>query len=270
MSARLGLLVVLGMLLAGCGSGPPTFGSAQEAYTRGVEAFEEEKYGRAIEFFRTALDFGRTSEIADDAQFMLAQAYAGDRQYLLAGTEFTRFIEFYNADPRIERAAFERIRAYVALSPRYELDQTDTRQALTYIALFLQRYPDGEYAVAASALADGLREKLARKQFESGKLYERRELFEAAVVTYRDVLDEYPTSAYADDALLGALRAQVAYAAGSVPDRQQERYREATAIYDQLVSLFPQSDTLGEAQDLYDDAYQGWLAAGGEPAAARQ
>ena len=155
MSARLAPLVLLGMLLAGCGSGPPTFGSAQEAYTRGVEAFEAGKYGQAIEFLRTTLDFGRTSEIADDAQFMLAQAYAGDRQYLLAGTEFTRFIEFYRADPRIEQAAFERIQAYVALSPRFELDQTDTRQALTYITLFLQQYPEGEYAVAASALADG-------------------------------------------------------------------------------------------------------------------
>ena len=270
MSARLAPLVLLGMLLAGCGSGPPTFGSAQEAYTRGVEAFEAGKYGQAIEFLRTTLDFGRTSEIADDAQFMLAQAYAGDRQYLLAGTEFTRFIEFYRADPRIEQAAFERIQAYVALSPRYELDQTDTRQALTYITLFLQQYPEGEYAVAASALADGLREKLARKQFEGGQLYERRELYDAAAVFYLKVLDEYPTSAYADDALLGALRAQVAYAAGSVRERQQERYREATRIYDQLVSLFPQSDTLGEAQDLYDEAYDGWIAAGGEPSAARQ
>ena len=270
MSARLGFLLVLATLLAGCGSGPPTFGSAQEAYDRGVEAFEDGKYGRAVEYLRTALDFGRTSEIADDAQFLLARSYAGDRQYLLAGTEFTRFIEFYRADPRVERAAYERIEAYVALSPRYELDQTDTRQALTYIGLFLQQYPDGEYTVAAAGLADELREKLARKQFEAGRLYERRELFEAAVVTYRDVLTQYPTSDYADDALLGALRAQVAFAAGSIPDRQEGRFREATSIYDQLVSLFPQSDTLGEAQDLYDEAYQGWIAAGGQPVTASQ
>ena len=270
MSVRLSLLVVLGTLLAACGSGPPTFGSAQEAYDRGVEAFEDGKYGRAVEYLRTALDFGRTSEIADDAQFLLARSYAGDGQYLLAGTEFTRFIEFYRVDPRVERAAFERIEAYVALSPRYELDQTDTRQALTYIGLFLQQYPDGEFAVAASELADGLREKLARKQFESGRLYERRELFEAAVVTYRDVLTEYPTSDYADDALLGALRAQVAFAAGSIADRQEGRYREAVSIYEQLTSLFPQSPLLGEAQALYDAAYAGWIGAGGEPVTARQ
>lgn len=270
MPVRFGLLFVLGALLAGCGSGPPTFASAQEAYDRGVEAFEEEKYTRAIEYLRTTLDFGRTSEIADDAQFLLARSYAADQQYLLAGTEYTRFIEFYRADPRVERAAFERIQAYAALSPRYELDQTDTRQALTYIALFLQQYPEGEYAVAASTIGDELREKLARKQFESGRLYERRELYGAAVVTFLDVLDEYPTSAYADDALLGALRAQIAYADGSIRDRQEGRYREAIDIYDQLVSLFPQSTTLSDAQGLYDDAYQGWLAAGGEPAAARQ
>ena len=270
MPVRLGLLVLLGALVAGCGSGPPTFASAQEAYTRGVEAFEAGKHGRAVEYLRTSLDFGRTSEIADDAQFLLAQAYAADGQYLLAGTEFTRFIEFYRVDPRVERAAYERIQAYAALSPRFELDQTDTRQALTYIALFLQQYPDGEYAVAASDLADELREKLARKQFEKGRLYERRELYEAAALSYLGVLEEYPTSDYADDALLGALRAQVDYAAGSLPGRQEERYREATRIYDQLVSLFPESPTLGDAQELYDVAYQGWLSAGGEPTPASQ
>ncbi|MDT0631003.1 outer membrane protein assembly factor BamD [Rubrivirga sp. S365] len=270
MPVRLGLLALVAALVAGCGGGPRTFASAQEAYEQGVEAFKAEKYGRAIESFRATLDFGRTSDIADDAQILLARSYAGDGQYLLAGTEFTRFIEFYRADPRVEEAAFERIQAYAALSPRFELDQTDTRQALTYIALFLQQYPTGEYAVAASELADELREKLARKQFESGRLYERRELYGAAVIAYLTVLDEYPTSVYADDALLSALRAQVAFAEGSVPARQEERYREATDIYDQLTTLFPQSETLGEAQAFYDRAYQGWRAAGGEPISTRQ
>lgn len=263
MSLRLGLSVLVVALLAGCGSGPVTFGSAQEAYDRGAAEFERGRYDRAVEYLRTALDFGRTSALADDAQLLLAQAYAEDRQYVLAGTEYTRFIEFYRADPRVEQAAYERIRAYAALSPRFELDQTDTRQALAFIALFQQQYPQSEYLEEVAAVADELREKLARKQFEAGRLYERRDLFEAAVIAYRSVLAEYPTSAYADDALLGALRAQVLFAENSVRDRQQERYREALAIYDQLGTLFPQSPVVGDAQDLYDAAFRGFRNAGG-------
>ncbi|MEM1116433.1 MAG: outer membrane protein assembly factor BamD [Bacteroidota bacterium] len=267
MPVRSGLFA-LAVLLAGCGGGLQTFSSAQEAYDEGVAEFENGKCGRAIEYLRTALDFGRTSALADDAQLTLARAYACDRQYLLAGTEFTRFIEFYRADPRIEQAAFERIQAYAELSPRYELDQTDTRQALGYISLYLQQYPESPNTEAASALAAELNEKLARKKFEAGRLYERREIWEAAVLTYRDVLAEYPTSAYADDALLGAIRSQIAYAGNSIPARQAERYTEALDIYQQLITLFPQSPLLGEAEDLYDAAFRGARAAGTEDATA--
>ncbi len=78
------------------------------------------------------------------------------------------------------------------------------------------------------------------------------------------MLSEYPTSDYADDALLGALRAQVLFAENSVLARQQERYREALAIYDQLGTLFSQSPVMSEAQGLYDTAFRGYQSAGGE------
>jgi outer membrane protein assembly factor BamD len=268
MPIRSGLLALAVFVAAGCGAGPTTFGTAQEAYDAGVAEMEDGDYARAIEHFRAALDFGRTSELADDAQLNLARSYAGDGQYLLAGSEFTRFIEFYRTDPRIEQAAFERIQAYAELSPRYELDQTDTRQALSYIRIFVQQYPDSPNVPAAEAIAADLREKLAHKMYDAGRLYERREYYEAAVISYRDVLNEYPASEYADDALLGALRAQVAYADNSVEARQLARYRAALDLYDQLTTLFPQSPTLAEAQGLYDRAYAGWRAAGGEQTAS--
>ena len=266
MPLRLGFLVVLAFLAVGCGAGPETFSSAQQAYERGVEAFERERYDRAIEFFRAALDFGRTSELADDAQLYLARSYAGSRQYLLAGNEFTRFIEFYRGDPRAEQAAYERIQAYAALSPRYELDQTDTRQAINYVRLYLQQYPTSPNAEAAATLADELREKLARKLYESGRLYERRELYEAATLTYRDVLAEYPTSEYADDALAAAVLSQTLYAEGSIPSLQKARFQEALRIYDQLQTLFPQSPLLATTQDAYDRAYRGLQVANGRSA----
>jgi len=263
MPIRLGLLVLVALTLAACGGGPTTFSTAQEAYDRGMADVERGKYALAIEHLRASLDFGRTGELADDAQLALARAYASDGQYLLAGNEFTRFIEFYRTDPRVEQAAYERIEAYAALSPRYELDQTDTRTALSYIRAFVQQYPQSEKRAEAEALAAELREKLARKQYETGRLYARREYYDAAVIAFRDVLTEYPTSAYADDALLGAVEAQTDYAAGSVQNRKQARYREALDFYDQLVTLFPTSPLLNEAQALYDAAYAGWRAAGG-------
>ncbi|GAB5534022.1 MAG: outer membrane protein assembly factor BamD [Rubricoccaceae bacterium] len=257
---RLAAVTCLTVSLAACGGSSNTVSSGQEAYDRGVDAFERGKHARAVDHFRTALDFGRTSEFADDAQLYLARSYAGSRQYLLAGNEFTRFVEFYRTDPRVEEAAFERIQAYAALSPNYDLDQTDTRRAIQYIEQFQREYPQSEHALGAAELRAELRARLARKQFETGRLYARREYYEAAVIALKSVLEEYPESEYADDALMAALENQVLFADNSIPSKQEERYGEAIQIYNQFISIFPSSPLIEGAEAQYDRAYRGQQA----------
>ena len=257
---RLAAISCLAVSLAACGGSSNTVSSGQEAYDRGVEAFERGKFSRAVDHFRTALDFGRTSEFADDAQLYLARSYAGSRQYLLAGNEFTRFVEFYRTDPRVEEAAFERIQAYAALSPNYDLDQTDTRRAIQYIEQFQREYPESEHAIAAAELRAELRARLARKQYETGRLYARREYYEAAVIALQSVLEQYPESEYADDALMAALENQVLFADNSIPSKQKERYDEAIRIYNQFISIFPSSPFIEDAEAQYDRAYRGQQA----------
>ncbi len=257
----LAALVLLCTVAPGCSGGAVAANSADEAFARAEDALARRKYDRAVELYRTTLDFGRTGEVADDAQLGIARAYAGTKQYLIAGAEFTRFIDLYRTDARVEDASYERILAYAALSPTYELDQTDTKTALQYIDAFLVQYPAGTHATEVQTLSAALRDKLAHKQYEEGRLYERRELYEAAVLSYQALLATYPGSPYADDALAGAVGAQVRFATNSVPARQAERYREALRLYGQLTSLFPQSPVLAAAQADYDRAYAGLRAA---------
>lgn len=255
------LIVVLVAALAGAGcngSAGVTADSPQDAYQRGMQYFEQGKYDRAAEYLKVVFDFGRTNEFADEAQVYLAQAYFEDGQYLLAGTEFTRFIELYPTDPRAEEAEVGRIRTYYELSPNFNLDQTDSERAIAYIRLFMTRYPSSVFGDDVVAMLEELREKLARKQFQTGRLYERRKLFEAAIISYEEVLGEYSTSPFADDALVGVLRAQVGYAANSVVTRQADRYQDALDTYDRFLQLFPSSPLLSEAEGYYDRAFTGW------------
>jgi outer membrane protein assembly factor BamD len=251
-------LLLLALVLAACGgSGGVVANSGQEAYDKGMLAYESRRYDRAIEFFRAALDFGRSGEWADEAQIYLAKAYFETGQYLLAANEFDRFADLYPTDGRAEEARFGEIQSYVRLSPPYHLDQTDTERAIGLIRTFMASYPTSVFTADVVAVLEELREKLARKQYEAGRLYERRELYEAAALTYRSMLEQYPTSSYADDALLGALRAQVAFAEASVQARQAERFDEALALYGRMVELFPGSPLLPEAEALYDRAHRG-------------
>lgn len=252
MTLRSTLLVLLIALVAGCsGGGRISAESPEEAFERGLALFERGRYDRAAEHFQHVFDFGRANPRAADAQYYLARSYYQSKQYLLAANEFTRFVELYRGDERVEEGQYLRAMSYYHLSPPYQLDQTDTQTALTYIRLYLSTYPEGEYAAELGAVTEELRTKLARKQFEVAELYERRELYEAAAISFEQVLEKYPDSGYADDALLGALRNYKAFAEASIPARQQERYQLAADAYARLVQLFPQSPLIAEAEGVY-------------------
>ncbi len=68
------------------------------------------------------------------------------------------------------------------------------------------------------------------------------------------MFDEYYDTTWADDALLGAIRAYTVFARQSVPAKQAERLREAISNYDRLLQIFPDSPLLKEAETAYTEA----------------
>ena len=151
-------------------------------------------------------------------------------------------------------AEYERALTYSERSPDHELDQTDTERAIGAFNLFLDRFPQHELAPQAAQRVEDLREKLARKQYETAQLYERRELYEAAAFYFETVFDKYPDTRWADDALLGAIRSYISFSEQSVVTRQPERLEKAVEHYQRLVQIFPDSPLLKDAEALYERA----------------
>jgi outer membrane protein assembly factor BamD len=255
---------LLALLAAGCGSSRGLDAVApDDAFNQAMAEYQRGRFDRAADAFQHVFTFGRTHEYATDAQYYLAHSYYKSGQFLLAANEFTRFAEIYRADPRAEEAAFMRAMSYYELSPPFQLDQTDTETAITFFQLFLSQYPQSERVQVAADRMMELREKLAEKQFHTGRLYERRGLFQAAAISYNAVLERYPLSSFADDALLGVTRSYVAFANASVPARQAERFGRALESYERLIQLFPDSELIPQAEVLYGQALAGYRAAGG-------
>lgn len=250
-NSRVATLVTLGVLLAGCsGSGRARYDTPAEAYTKGKEYYDAGKYTRAVEYLQGAFDFGRAHEYAADAQLLLARSHRQNGDFLLASNEYQRFIQIYRSDERVEQASFEYAMTFIDRSPRFELDQTDTERAARELQLFIDRYSESAHVDSAAAEITKLREKLAMKAFESARLYERREIYQSAAVSYAAVFDDYPDTSWADDALLGAIRNYIAFSAQSVVGKQAERYQEAVDNFERLRQLFPDSPLIAEAEQL--------------------
>ncbi len=251
---RTGLAIIL-LWLAGCtGQGRIRYLSPQEAFDKGMSAYEDGRYARAAEYFRGVFDFGRTVSIASDAQLMLARAYRKNGDYLLAADEYTRFGDLYRTDPRAADAEFERAMSQFEESPQFELDQTPTLRSIEQFNLFMQRYPSHDSVKVAEGLVGQLREKLAYKQYFNAQQYERRELFEAAALSYEALFDQFPETPLADDALLGAVRSYIRFSDQSIAARQPERLQKAVDNYQRMVQIFPDSELLDEAKVLVDRA----------------
>lgn len=253
LASALSLVLVLG--LVGCSSSQRIRHSGPEdAYKQGMKHFEKEDYDKAIRYFRAVSSYGRGNEWAPEAQFQLAMAQRKKGKFLIAANEFKRFKQLYRNNPKVARAEYEQARAYYSRSPKYQLDQTDTRRAIELFRLFIDRHPEHKLVSEAKAKIDELRAKLAHKQFDAGQLYERRDMWRAATESYEAVFDQYPDTPWADNALFRALHSYVEYADRSVRKKQAERYQKALTKYNQLAQLFPESSLLKEAKPLRDEA----------------
>jgi outer membrane protein assembly factor BamD len=250
----LALVVVCFTLSACSGEKKYKYQTPKEAFEKGEAAFNKKRYTDAIDFFKGVFDFGRTNEYADDAQLMLAKAHQASGDYATAQTDYLEFMRLYRSDPRSIDAEFERLRCYNELSPDFDLDQTDTEQAITNMNIFLQRYPNDQRAPTVMLMIKEMRDKLGHKVYVSGQTYERRNYFQAAAMSYEQVLERYGDSQWADDALVAAIRCYIGFAKASVVERQTERYQKAIDTYNRLVELFPKSDLLRTAEGYYTEA----------------
>jgi len=251
--STLSLLAFVG--LVGCSGGNKIdANSPKQAYEKGMTAYEEGDYQDAVRYFQSVFNYGRGNEWAPDAQYQLALAHRQQGKHLVAANEFKRFTQLYRNNPKVPQAEFEQAKSYYLRSPRYHLDQSDTKKAIELFRLFIDRYPDHERVAEAKKMINEMQAKLAHKQYDAARLYERRDMWRAATESYRSLFDQYPETPWADDALLGALRSYVQYADRSVQNKQAERDQEALDQVAQLQQRFPESSLLDRAADLKAEA----------------
>jgi outer membrane protein assembly factor BamD len=224
------------------------------AFNKAKAQYDEENWSSAARAFETVVSIGRGTDLGQQAQFFLAESYYNNRRYLLAASEYDRYASFYPRSEQRELVDFRAAICYYNLSPRFRLDQSFTRQALERFRLFNSRYPNSERMVESSEYITELRNKLAKKQYEAAQFYKRTSRFNAAIVYYNLVLDNYPESRWAEESLVDQIEAYILYADNSVPSSQLGRYESAISSYETYLQLFPSGDNRSRAEDLYDRA----------------
>src|SRR6056297_1935021 len=90
------LLLTLAIFIVNCaGKKPQTYEDANIYYTKAQKEFDKEKWLRAIDNFRLYILNNPGGELADDAQFHIAESYYNREEFLLAIAEYTQLVERY-------------------------------------------------------------------------------------------------------------------------------------------------------------------------------
>jgi outer membrane protein assembly factor BamD len=222
-----------------CGSANPYAGmSDADMYRLGLQKYEEREWDDAIRTLdRLLVSFG-SSELLPAARLLLANARFSKGDFLTAQSDYQRFLDRYPGHADAPLAALGSCRSLSQLSPVPQRDQDYTNDALATCRNVVLDYAGTPQAVEAAEIANGMRLKLAEKEYLNGAYYLRRKLYDSAIKYFEFVVQLYPDTAWAPMALLGIYRSNLAIGYDDLAEEARER----------LVREYPDSPAASEVR----------------------
>ena len=180
------------VIIVGCSSSLPDESIPLADHLKiGMDLLDQEKFVKAQDEFKFILSRGTGTDYGDDAQFFLAESYFLNQEYMLSIQEYENLTRKMAFSPYFEKARFRICEAYRIESPNYYNDQLYTEKALERYREFLEDFPESEHSKVVTESMDVLRNKLAKKIYETGILYMKMDEFEPARMSFNAVIDQY-------------------------------------------------------------------------------
>lgn len=204
---RRSLLSLLTLTIAGTGCfhtlNPREFTSSTDLFLAGKREFERGKWNNAINAFeRLTVDLPTRDTLLAPAHWYLGQARLRKKERLLAAQSFMRLADAFPADSLADNALLASGDAYRAMWRRPELDPQYGLLAQTQYRLLAGTYPDSPLADTATARLNRLDEWFAAKDLETAMHYVRRKAYDSAILYLREVVQTWPNTDKARQAML--------------------------------------------------------------------
>ncbi|WP_421942745.1 outer membrane protein assembly factor BamD [Pedobacter sp.] len=255
------LVFIAAIGMAGCKSRFEKLRASNDVkkkFEEAIRLYNKRDFSKALVLFEDLSQKYRGREQAEGLNFYYAYTLYKLQDYTTARYQFKSFADTYPASKDAEEARYMAAYCYYLESPVFSLDQENTYKAIDALQLFINLYPTSERAAAAAKYIGVLRTKLEDKVFENAKLYlttgpSNVENYRAAVIALKNAQRDYPDIKYAEEMDFLMIKAQYMYAKTSIPIRQEDRYNEATSLYEEFTEKFPQSKFTNDAKQLKSD-----------------
>lgn len=261
MRKMLGCWLVSGLLLltVACKSNYEKIRTSADAdliLKTAFENYDQEQYQRAQTLFELVMTNIRARPEAEKANFQYAYTHYYLKQYVLAAYYFKTFANTFTNSTFREEAAFMSAYSNYQQSPTYRLDQTDSQKAIEEFQVFANLFPESKRVEESNRLIDELRRKLEEKAFAEGELYYNLRQYQSAVISFDNLLRDYPESPDAERVRYLIAKGSYLLGDNSVVDKKEERYQNAAKRAADFMEKYPSGTYSKEVRQIQKSAEQ--------------
>ena len=156
---------------------------------------------KAIEIYQHVVEHAPYGEYGDRAQMRLGECFVRQARYEEASRAFQRVVDEYPSSALLEKAKFQVAFCARMLSLKPSYDQSATDEAIGWYEKFIASHPGSPLLADAQESLKQLRTIKAEGLAKIGRFYEVQGKPAAAAVYYRDIVDQYPETAPAAEAV---------------------------------------------------------------------
>ena len=172
-----------------------------EAYEEGLESLKEGDVLYAAKKFNEAEMLFPQSESAPKSALMAAYAYYIQDYYGDSIAELIRFLKVYPKDKNLDYAYYLLGICYFEQIVDEKKDMQSIIQSKETFKTLVKKFPNTEYAIDAKFKLDLIDDILASKEIYIGRYYLDKKKWIAAINRFRNVIDDYETTVYTEEAL---------------------------------------------------------------------
>jgi outer membrane protein assembly factor BamD len=158
------------------------------------------------------------SEWARKSLIMSAYAYYDGREYEEAIGAAKRYVTLHPGTSDAAYAQFLIGSSYFDQIPDITRDQAGTEKAVNALEEVARKFPNSEYASSAKKKLEIARDQLAGKEMTTGRYYQEKRDYTAAINRFKNLVTWYPASPHVEEALA---RLVESYLAISIPGEAQ-------------------------------------------------
>ena len=218
-------------------------------YEQATKYYEEGEYFKALTLYEELIGLYRGLGKAEEIYYYYAYSHYYLEDYIMAAFYFKNFIRTYPTSEHAEESMFTAAYCYYLNSPTPSLDQSSTYKAIDELQLFANRYPKSSKVAECNDLIDLLRDKLEIKDFNNAKLYFNLGEYRASIVSFNNVMKDFPDTKYREQSLFYILKSNYLLAMNSIESKKKERLKDTIMAYNKFESFTPIVSDLGQQGD---------------------